>query len=152
MPEPKPSAASVAALLQTLGADVVDAVRVASMWVQEEKGRSPTFLEVYGGGSIVQEAENQRRNLGVKGIGAFDLRTKKPDGTSWDFSRKADRALAREYIAMHKPRWIIGSPPCTAFSSWQNFNFHAWTPERSPAGCALDVCTCDSVLSYTDCK
>ena len=114
---PKPDINSIAVLLQTLGADVVDAIRVASLWVQEEKGRSPTFLEAYGGGSIVEAAELPQKDLGVKGIGAFDMRTLKPDGLPWDFSRRADRALAREFIAMEKPTWVIGSPPCGPFST-----------------------------------
>ena len=129
MPEPKPSIDSVAVLLQTIGADVTEATRVTAMWVKEEK-RSPTFVEVYGRGSIVQEAARSRRDLGVAGRGAFDLRTAEPNGEAWDFSRRADRALASDYLLMEKPMWVIGSPPCTPRCSLnQNLDY----PEMDPA-------------------
>ena len=44
-------------------------------------GPDATFLEVYGGASFCKEAETSRRNLNLKGLGALDLRTLKPDGT-----------------------------------------------------------------------
>ena len=69
------------------------------MWIKEEK-RAPTFLELYGRGSIVEAAQGSRRHLGVQGIGALDLRTCKPDGTAWNFSKRSDRALARELVMM----------------------------------------------------
>ena len=58
-------------------------------------GKPPTtFVEMYGRGSINLEANNSRRNLGLKGIGALDLRTTKPDGTPWDFTKRSDRRIA----------------------------------------------------------
>jgi hypothetical protein len=47
----------------------------------------------------------------------FDLRMGK-DGKSWDFRKEADRARARKLISQEKPFIVIGSPPCTDFSSW----------------------------------
>ena len=41
-----------------------------------------TFMELYGRGGITADANATRRNLNVKGLGAFDLRTLKPDGTA----------------------------------------------------------------------
>ena len=83
------------------------------------KSRQPvTFMEVYGGGSINHCANHSRRNLGLKGVGALDLRTTKSDGSPWDFNRREDRRLARELIDSEDPEWLIGSPPCTAFSIW----------------------------------
>ena len=62
-----------------------------------------TFVEVYGGGSFCKEAEQSRRNLNLKGLSAMDLRTLKPDGTPWNFCRRADRQEARRYIDKHDP-------------------------------------------------
>ena len=45
MREPEHDVGSIATLLQTLSADVVDAVRFASLWVKNERPRPPTFLE-----------------------------------------------------------------------------------------------------------
>ena len=41
-----------------------------------------TFMKLYGRGGITADANAIRRNLNVKGLGAFDLRTLKPDGTA----------------------------------------------------------------------
>ena len=56
--------------------------------------------------------------LNVKGLHALDLRTAKPNGEAWDFRRTCDRKLAREMVALNEPTWVIGAPPCTAFSIW----------------------------------
>jgi hypothetical protein len=47
----------------------------------------------------------------------FDLRMGH-DGRHWDFLKAADRAKARQLISREKPFIVIGSPPCTDFSSW----------------------------------
>ena len=80
--------------------------------------RPTTFVEVFGRGGICDEANGPRRNLNLVGLNAFDMRTTKPDGDTWDFSRQADRRLARRILEEQKPDWVIGSPPCTAFSIW----------------------------------
>ena len=135
MPEPKPEVASVSVLLQTLGVDVVEPTRVASLWVKEEP-RKPTFVEVYGGGALNEAANRSRRDIGVKGVGAFDLRTAKPDGTPWDFNKRSNRALAREYFAMEKPTWVIGSPPPHVRCSQRGIvsTMRVWTLAKSPRG------------------
>ena len=44
--------------------------------------RAPVkFMEVYGRGSINHCANHSRRNLGLKGVGALDLRTTKAHGS-----------------------------------------------------------------------
>ena len=58
------------------------------------------------------------RNLNVNGLNALDLRTAKPNGAPWDFSNAFDRALARTMLEEQKPTWVVGSPPCTFFSAW----------------------------------
>ena len=81
-------------------------------------------MELYGRGAIVREANGSRRDLNVKGLGALDIRTTKPDGSSWDFTRRADRQEAMALIDELNPDFIIGSPPCTPFCSWNvHMNF-----------------------------
>mgnify|MGYP000949080384 CR=1 FL=1 len=47
----------------------------------KSKGNRPTFIEVYGGGAICNQALRMRRSLNVEGLDALDLRTQKPDPT-----------------------------------------------------------------------
>ena len=54
-----------------------------------------------------------RRNLNLIGLRAFDLRTAKPDGEPWEFTKGSDRRLARKIVEEEKQTWIVGSPPCT---------------------------------------
>ena len=90
-----------------------------------------TFMEMYGQGSLVAEANKQRRSLNVEGLRAFDLRTNKPDGSPWNFNVRADRKLAREMIHADEPEWIIGSPPCTAFCIWnRQMNYRKMPVEK----------------------
>ena len=69
----------------------------------------------------MHEANGARRNLNIKGLGALDLRTTKPDGEGWNFARHKDRHEALQLIKRSKPDFIIGSPPCTPFCSWNQY-------------------------------
>ena len=92
-----------------------------------------TFIEMYGCGSIINEANGPRRNLGLRGLSAFDLRTMKPDGGNWDFRLKSDRHLALKMVEDMNPDFVIGSPPCTAWCVcvWnQHLNFKRMDPKR----------------------
>ena len=73
------------------GADPVEAKsKVYSML-----GRKlTTFMEIYGRGSINETANQARRDLGMKGIGALDLRTTKANGGPWNFTLRSDRREA----------------------------------------------------------
>ena len=74
-----------------------------------------SFMEIYGRGEIMKNANGPRRALNVQGLGALDLRTFKPNGETWNFEKRSDRNEARNLIDSLQPTWIIGSPPCTAF-------------------------------------
>ena len=92
---------------------------------------NPTLMEVYGKGNIVAASHGNRRSLNVDGPRAFDLRTLKPNGEAWDFSKSSDRRLAKQMIEDEKPTWLIGSPPCTFFSAWkQGINYKRMSPEK----------------------
>ena len=118
-------------ILQTLGVDEEEANR-SSAWIMRISSQpmNPTFVEVYGCGNVVHAANHALRILNVEGLDAFDLRTSKPNGDAWDFPRKSDRKQALLFIQEKKPGWLIGSPPCTAFSRLQGLNFPKMDPAR----------------------
>ena len=121
-------------VLQTLGVDVEEANRFSAKVVRTAQGTNqPTFVEAYGTGRIVEHANNILRKLNIKGLAAFDLKTSKEDGTPWNFSKASDRKSAILYIRENKPSWLVGSPPCTAFSQLQGLNFKKMHPDRVKA-------------------
>ena len=134
---------SMVDILQTLGVSVGDAVAYAVKATKDKvpvygvvtgQSYNPTFIEVYGHGTIVQASHGCRRSLNVNGLNALDLRTSKPNGEPWDFSKASDRQLARSMIEEQKPTWVVGSPPCTFFSAWnQGINHKKMRPERVEA-------------------
>ena len=118
-------------ILQTLGVEPEDANRFSSRIMRiSSQPLNPSFVEMYGCGNIVNAANHVLRNLNVSGLGAFDLRTSKPNGEAWDFSKKLDRTAASRYVKEKRPTWIVGSPPCTAFSRLQGLNFPKMDPDK----------------------
>ena len=53
---------------------------------------------------------------------ALDLTTADVDGRLWDFDEKEMRDRAMERVKSDRPQLLIGSPMCTAFSTWQRIN------------------------------
>ena len=54
---------------------------------------------------------------------ALDLTTFDPDdGQPWDFGVKAKREKVLRMTRAQKPLFVIGSPPCTRWCTWQNLN------------------------------
>ena len=85
---------------------------------------------------MLEAAHGCRRNLNLEGLHAMDLRTLKEDGTPWNFDNADDRRLAKEMVLRLQPTWLIGSPPCTAFSKLNiNLNF----PKMDPAEVAARI-------------
>ena len=64
------------------------------------------------------------------GGSTFDLR-RDANGVAWDFTKAADRERARRQIRREKPFLVVGSPPCTEFSSVQNLNRRFFTEEEA---------------------
>ncbi len=58
----------------------------------------------------------------------FDLHAD-VDGVQWDFGKPQDRKRAWERIRAEEPYLVIGSPPCTMFSSLQNLSATRGTAE-----------------------
>ena len=53
---------------------------------------------------------------------ALALTVADTDGKLWDFDEKVMRDRARAKLKEEKPMLLIGSPMCTAFSTWQRIN------------------------------
>ncbi len=54
---------------------------------------------------------------------ALDLTEVDPfDQQPWDFDRADKRERARALVVTQRPMFLIGSPACSAFSSWQALN------------------------------
>ena len=58
---------------------------------------------------------------------AMDLRT------GWDFSIPSQRRKAKAMYEEQRPMFLVGSPPCTAFSTWQYLNNAKRPPEVTEA-------------------
>ena len=63
---------------------------------------------------------------------ALDLSGNDAEGNAWDFTRADMREKAKALVMREKPFVLIGSPPCTAFSSWQHINAArlGWTAQE----------------------
>ena len=107
--------------LQVVGVDPLLATRFTCAIIKKQKA---SLMELYGRGSLVHGANVSHTNLNSCGLDALDLRSRKPSGEPWDFTRPADRKLALWLVRTRKPTWVIGAPPCTAFSRLQGLNFH----------------------------
>ena len=53
----------------------------------------------------------------------MDIRSVKPNGDKWNFRSASDRKEARRLVRKLNPDWLVGAPPCTAFSIW-NFGIN----------------------------
>ena len=117
--------------LQTLGVAPELANRYAAASVWQHKAKPTTCYEAYNTGNIVKIASGNLRNLNNKGLGALDIRTCRPDGKAWDFTKRSHSKLAHRLIKEQNPDWRIGSPPCTAFCTWNTrINSCRMEPER----------------------
>ena len=83
------------------------------------------------------DANGPRRALNVHGTDALDLRAFKNNGDPWDFNLRRDREEALQLIDDEKPTWVIGSPPCTYFSAWQDINFKKISAEEVASRLAM---------------
>ena len=71
-------------VLQTLRVDDEDANGFAAKVIRtSQRPAYPSFVEAYGTGRIVENANGVLRRPNVKGLAASDLRTRKPTDTPW---------------------------------------------------------------------
>mgnify|MGYP003333620156 FL=1 len=96
--------------------------------LKKSSKKGPSMFEVYG---TLIHSHLQRRNLNVRGLGALDIRTLKPNGQPLDFTKRSDRQEVKDLINRTNPDWVIGSPPCTPFSIWNyGINYKKMDPEK----------------------
>ena len=85
--------------------------------MDEEMGM---IAEIYSPPRVTTEAANQGMDPGW----AMDLQN------GWDLSCPKQRGAALKKIRETKPQLIIGSPPCTQFSSLQRWNHRRMAPAK----------------------
>jgi hypothetical protein len=78
--------------------------------------------EMYSPPRVTAELQRMKHKHLLPGF-ALDLTVVDPeDGLPWDFSKSGKREKARQMRRRQKPYLLIGSPECTAFSTWQYLN------------------------------
>ena len=78
--------------------------------------------EIYSPPRVTEELRKMRSKHLMPGF-ALDLTVIDPDdGRPWDFSGQDKRDKARKLLRSQKPYFLIGSPMCRAFSTWQALN------------------------------
>ena len=92
-------------MLLAHGVEPVEAQRYVTSVVKAKRDdKQPTgFFEVYGQGSLKRTA-SRLPQLNVVGLEVLDLRSLRPDGQPWDFSRPKDRAWALRLLREQRPR------------------------------------------------
>ena len=81
--------------------------------------------EVYSVPRVAKACEK----LGLKVGWSLDLCTSDNDGKPWDFTQAEMRNRAARKVIEDKPLLLIGSPPCTNWSSLMNFNWDKMDPK-----------------------
>ena len=86
------------------------------------KRRKDDVVEMYSPPRIVQEVGlRQYGGVRLKPGWSLDLTLNDPvTKQAWDFTKSSCRQRAWEMVQSGEPFMLIGSPPCTAFSSLQN--------------------------------
>ena len=100
----------------------VELVMEGALKAFEEVGTDVS--EVYSQPRIAQEAALRTYGKTVLKPGwSLDLTLDDPlTGQPWDFNKKEVRARVRKLVEESKPFMLIGSPPCTMFSTLQNLS------------------------------
>ena len=78
--------------------------------------------EIYSPPRVTAAASKLLPELRVHPGFALDLTTSDHDGQPWDFDRPEMRERALHKVRTEKPLLLVGSPMCTAFSTWQRVN------------------------------
>ncbi len=86
------------------------------------RGFKAMVSEIYSPPRVAAELQRRPRRHLLPGF-ALDLTVCDPDtGRPWDFTREDCRDKARRLVRQQRPFLLIGSPACTAFSTWQYLN------------------------------
>ncbi len=78
--------------------------------------------EIYSPPRVTRMLKNMTNHGLTPGL-ALDLTTVDPDdGAPWDFNAPAKREKALRLLRQQKPLFVIGSPMCTRWCTWQKLN------------------------------
>ena len=80
---------------------------------------------------------------------ALDLTVADSDGRLWDFDDVVVRDRARKRFFTERPMLVVGSPMCTAFSTWQRINNRIRDPVTVQGELKRAKQHLEFVLSYT---
>ena len=80
--------------------------------------------EVYSPPRMAQAAATLAKLRIEPGL-SLDITTCDEFGRPWDFSKRSMRDKAMRRLKYQEPTLLVGSPMCTAHSSWQHINKHA---------------------------
>ena len=106
----------IMAIIKSLGGD--------RGWYRRERTRALKAIvsEVYLPPRVTAAAAKLLLELrSIPGF-AFDLTTAGVDGRLWDFDDKVMRERAIRKVKEERPQLLVGSPTCTACSTWQRIN------------------------------
>ena len=105
---------------------------VGRSYVRERRQAARKIVsEIYSPPRVTAEIRRGRWKHLAPGV-ALDLTVVDPlDGQPWNFDSAEKRERARRLLREQKPLLLIGSPMCTAFSTWQALNrFRSDCPEQ----------------------
>ena len=88
---------------------------------ERRKGIMAVVSEIYSPPRVTKATELLPELNVIPGF-ALDLTTADSDGRLWDFDEKEMRDRAMKKVTEEKPMLLVGSPMCTAFSTWQRVN------------------------------
>ena len=82
--------------------------------------------EVYSVPRVTKTA----KDMGLKAGWALDICTRDDEGQPWDFTKPEMRNKAARKVIQDSPLVLIGSPPCTDWSSIMNLNWSKMSPQE----------------------
>ena len=95
-------------LLVDGGVEPVEATRRVCSAVKPAKQR--TGWELFGRGER-SDAANLVKGLNVAGLRVRDVRSHRPGGGTWDFTKSYDRAWAKRLVGSEDPGLIVTATP-----------------------------------------
>jgi len=96
---------------------------------ERRSGFRKIVTEVYSPPRVAALAA-EMPSLGILPGYSFDIRCNDPDdGLPWDLSLNAKRDKALRLVREQRPLFVIGSPCCTNYCSWQHLNKLKWDAE-----------------------
>ena len=96
---------------------------------REKKAATNRLAEIYSPPRI-SAAAKLLPSLGCLPGFALDLTTNDENGCPWNFDKVEQRRKAWELLERERPMLLVGTPMCTAFSTWQAINDLKRDPEE----------------------